>query len=186
MICKIPGRCSNSRTLTRYIPGLNIEVYIDGLVQERRNSSVLGMELGLTCTNVKPSIYRLFLPLKQLSVQCSDLTYWLSAARQFNQRDLRYIFILVFSVRWMWVQLHSFVSVGNVDDRKCLVDVRKELHWLSLMSKLSIMLKIKFSRTLCLYAGCRWYQFLWGDKIIQWVCLPFISFPFRPRVSPTI
>ena len=31
------------------------ELYIDGLVQERRNSSALAMELRLSCTN--PSIY---------------------------------------------------------------------------------------------------------------------------------
>ena len=32
----------------------SIGVYIDGLVQERRNSSALAMELRLSCTN--PSI----------------------------------------------------------------------------------------------------------------------------------
>ena len=34
---------------------LSIIANIDGLVQERRNSSVLAMELRLSCTN--PSIY---------------------------------------------------------------------------------------------------------------------------------
>ena len=37
---------------------MNIEmIHIDGLVQERRNSSALAMELRLSCTN--QSIYRL-------------------------------------------------------------------------------------------------------------------------------
>ena len=40
-----------------FITGTNIqELYIDGLVQERRNSSALAMELRLPCTN--PPIFK--------------------------------------------------------------------------------------------------------------------------------
>ena len=35
---------------------------IDGLVQERRNSSALAMELRLSCTN--PSTWKRFLPIR--------------------------------------------------------------------------------------------------------------------------
>ena len=38
----------------RFISNLNVCNHIDGLVQERRNSSALAMELRLSCTN--PSI----------------------------------------------------------------------------------------------------------------------------------
>ena len=34
---------------------MNIDAYIDGLVQERRNSIATALELRLSCTN--PSIY---------------------------------------------------------------------------------------------------------------------------------
>ena len=34
---------------------VHFDLYFDGLVQERRNSSVLAMELRLSCTN--PSIW---------------------------------------------------------------------------------------------------------------------------------
>ena len=48
----------NSQTIYQYIETLplDLSLYIDGLVQERRNSSASAMELRLSCT--KPSICR--------------------------------------------------------------------------------------------------------------------------------
>ena len=45
----------SSLLLNADITGYNMVLYINGLVQERRNSSALAMELHLSCTN--PSIY---------------------------------------------------------------------------------------------------------------------------------
>ena len=54
--------------------------YIDGLVQERRNSSVSAMELHLSCTN--PSIYT---ALKWVTIESSNCLppVWLLTITQY-------------------------------------------------------------------------------------------------------
>ena len=46
-------------TQSKYIISFCSLCYIDGLVQERRNSSALAMELRMSCTN--PSIYAIYI-----------------------------------------------------------------------------------------------------------------------------
>ena len=95
--------------VTRYLPNLSFNIayilqilfdldcmcgcvlyHIDGLVQERRNSSASAMELRLSCTN--PSIYRYVIVFIHLLNQHYHSSYW-------------YIFI--------WHQnLHIFVFIS--------------------------------------------------------------------------
>ena len=65
--------------------------HIDGLVQERRNSSALAMELRLACTN--PSIY------------CFAICY----ALQFYTKQLEYK-LRVFSMHWKSFANYDFIE----------------------------------------------------------------------------
>ena len=60
--CAIPHAVSVTANSAETQCDRNAQAHIDGLVQERRNSSALAMELRLSCTNVKSegflSVYR--------------------------------------------------------------------------------------------------------------------------------
>ena len=66
---KIANNKVSNDTLVECFWGAPSPVHIDGLVQERRNSSALAMKLRLSCSN--PSIYEQLKKTQQIIIPCS-------------------------------------------------------------------------------------------------------------------